>query len=185
MNKNLLILGAGQYGIVAKETAEAMNCFEQIAFLDDNSELAIGKLSDYERFAPDYSYAFVAIGNSELRLRLIQKLEESCFTIPILVRPRAYVAPSAQLYKGAIVEALAVVNSNSTVAIGCIISTGAVVNHNSFVGDGCHIDCNAVVAAGTIVPSGTVVKAGEVYQIAHTEKLFKRCPDNYSFEAGM
>lgn len=44
MNNNLLILGAGQYGDVAKEMAEAMGCFGKIDFLDDNNELVIGKM---------------------------------------------------------------------------------------------------------------------------------------------
>ena len=67
INKNLLILCAGQYGQVAKEVAESMGCFEKIAFLDDNNENAIGKLADYEKFVTDYSSAFVAIGNADLR----------------------------------------------------------------------------------------------------------------------
>ena len=33
--KNLLIIGAGQYGVVAKEIAESMKCFEKIDFVDD------------------------------------------------------------------------------------------------------------------------------------------------------
>ena len=33
--KNLLIIGAGQYGMVAKEIAESMKCFEKIDFVDD------------------------------------------------------------------------------------------------------------------------------------------------------
>ena len=118
LNKNLLILGAGQYGQVAKEVAESMGCFEKIAFLDDKSEAAIGKLSEYEKFVTEYSYAFVAIGNADLRLSYIQKLEEACFRIAILVSPKAYVSPSAQLMKGTIVEPLAVVNANSSVCIG-------------------------------------------------------------------
>lgn len=53
MNKNLLIIGAGQYGALAKEIAEVMKCFEKIDFLDDNSELAIGKISEMEKIAGD------------------------------------------------------------------------------------------------------------------------------------
>ncbi len=34
--ENLLIIGAGQYGMVAKEISDAMNCFGRIDFLDDN-----------------------------------------------------------------------------------------------------------------------------------------------------
>ncbi|MCR5141926.1 MAG: hypothetical protein K6C68_05290 [Ruminococcus sp.] len=39
--KSLLILGAGQYGKVALEIAEASRQFGRIAFLDDNSSAAI------------------------------------------------------------------------------------------------------------------------------------------------
>ena len=38
MNKNLLIIGAGALGIVAKEIAESMGIFEKIAFVDDEYE---------------------------------------------------------------------------------------------------------------------------------------------------
>ncbi len=48
MNR-LLILGAGQYGFVAREVAEAMGCFTSIDFLDDHSDIAIGKLDDVEK----------------------------------------------------------------------------------------------------------------------------------------
>ena len=40
MNRNLLIIGAGIYGVVAKEIAMSMNCFENISFLDDGAKEA-------------------------------------------------------------------------------------------------------------------------------------------------
>ena len=132
-NNNLLILGAGQFGRVAKEVAESMGRFDRIAFLDDNSDQAIGKLEDHEKFVADFSYAFVAIGNSDLRLKYIEELEEACFAIAVLVSPEAHVSPSAQLMKGTIVAPGAVVNANSTVAVGCFVCAGAIVDHNSFV----------------------------------------------------
>lgn len=164
-NQNLLILGAGQYGFVARETAQAMAYFEQIDFLDDNSELAIGRLDDYKKALGRYTYAFVAIGNPQLRLRLLNELTESGFKLPVLVHPQAVVMPSTQVAGGTIVEAQAVVNSNSVVGVGCLICAGAVVNHNSVLGDVCQIDCGAVVPARSTVPSGTKVPCGGVYQV--------------------
>lgn len=99
MNKNLLILGAGQYGQVAKEIAEDIGYFEKISFLDDRcgenlerNDLIIGNLSDYEKFVTEYSYAFVAIGSAELRLEYIKKLQDECFKVATLVSPKAYVS---------------------------------------------------------------------------------------------
>ena len=160
MNRNLLIIGAGQYGTVAKETAEAMGCFGKIDYLDDKAEHSIGKLDEYERFVTEYPYAFVAVGKSELRLTWIQKLEEACYTVAVLVHPRAYVSPSAQLQKGCIVEPNAAVQANSTLAAGVIVSAGAVVNHNCFVGDVCHIDAGAAVQSNSLVKARTHITAG-------------------------
>lgn len=170
MNKNLLILGAGQYGMVVREVAEDMGCFEKIDFLDDNNEVAIGKLADYEKFCFKYRYAIVAIGDTEVRLAWIQRLEEACYTVAIIVSPKAYISPTAQLMKGTIVEPMAVVHANAVVAIGCIISAGTVVNHDAFVGDACHCDCNSVVMAGTLVLAGTKVQCGEVIGSAVAEE---------------
>lgn len=164
MKRNLLIFGAGQYGCVAKETAEAMNCYESIAFLDDNSCFAIGKIADYEAYKSQFSMAFVAIGNSKLRCRLLSELETAGYELALLVHPQACVMPSVQLGKGSIVEAMAVVNSNTEISEGCIISAGAVVNHDSVLGKCCHLDCGAIVPARSILPEGTKVPCGQVYQ---------------------
>lgn len=193
----LLILGAGQFGLMVKEIAESMNCFDKIDFLDDNNEIAIGKLEDHEKFSREYRYAAVAIGNPEIRLSYIQKLEEACFTVAVIASPRAYIAPSAQIMKGTIIEPLAAVQANSAVAIGSIISSGAVVRHNAFVGDACHVDCNAVVMSGSVVPAKTKVEACTVYRkdVAESTKTIKvKIPSGgpepiggleYKFEDGM
>ena len=164
MIKQLLILGAGKFGLMVKEIAESMSCFEKIDFLDDQCEIAIGKLADYEKFLGGYHHAVVAIGNPEVRLSYIQRLEEAGFLVAVIVSPAAYVAPSAQLMKGTIVEPMAVVQANSTVSVGCIVSSGAVVRHNAVVEDGCHLDCNSVAMSGSVVPTKTKVNACEVYR---------------------
>lgn len=71
--KRLLIVGAGGHGKVVAEVAESIG-YEEIAFLDDNSPDAIGKISEIGRFKEQYSDAFVGIGNNKLRGELIQKL---------------------------------------------------------------------------------------------------------------
>ena len=99
MNNNLLILGAGQYGMVAKEIAEAMGCFEKIDFLDDRNEIAVGKLDSYGKYSGKYDYAAAAVGDAEVRFKYLEKLEAAGYNIATLVSPRAYVAQSAALMK--------------------------------------------------------------------------------------
>ena len=162
--KNLLILGAGQYGQVVQETAQAMGCFEKIGFLDDSSPIALGKLADYQSFAREYGCAFVAMGNPALRIQWLDKLEQAGYELPVLIHPKAYVSPSAQLGKGCIVEPMSVVHTGCILGKGCLICAGAVVNHASLCGDCVQIDCNATVAGNTVVPSGIKVPSGTVYQ---------------------
>lgn len=156
---NLLILGAGEYGQLVKELAS--ECYSHIEFLDDKSDLAIGKLEDYKKFVGDYE-AIVAIGNNDIRLAWIERLEEAGFVIPTLVSSRSYVSSSAVIEKGSIIEPMTVINANAKVEKGSIISSGAIVNHNAVVKQGCHIDCNAVVGADAVVLEKTNLIYGQV-----------------------
>ena len=167
-NINLLIVGAGQYGLVAREIALAMGCFGEIAFLDDSSRSEgisiIGSTCDIEKFAANYHYGFVAIGNPQVRRALVEKLR-LCGIVPAtLVHPSAYVSPSAKLDTGCCVEPHAVVQTGATVAAASFIASGAVVRHNALVGEFCHIDCNAVVESSAIVPAATKVACNSVFK---------------------
>lgn len=162
--RNLLILGAGQYGMVAQETAKAMGCFARIGFLDDRSSKAEGTFAEYERLRQTYDCAFVAMGNPGLRLGWLDKLEAAGYELPALIHPRAYIAPSAVLERGTIVEPMAVINTEVRVERGALLCAGCVVNHNAHVQPGCQIDCGAVVASNAVVPEGTKVSSGTVFE---------------------
>jgi UDP-N-acetylbacillosamine N-acetyltransferase len=77
ISKNLLILGAGGHGRVVREVAEAMGVFDKIDFLDDNSEIEIGTLEDNEKLFGEYKYAFPAFGDSNLRMKWMEKLKKN------------------------------------------------------------------------------------------------------------
>ena len=162
-NKSLLILGAGQYGHVVRETAEATGRFSRIAFLDDNNPMAAGKMEAFASFRKEYDCAFVAIGNPQLRLRWLEKLEAAGYELPVLIHPRAYVSPSAILGVGTVAEPMAVVNAGAVVEKGGLLCAGCVVNHNAHVMSCCQIDCGAVVASNAVVPEGTKVHSGTVF----------------------
>lgn len=176
MNKNLLILGAGQYGTVVREVAESAGGFDKISFLDDTfglsefegdyHEQSIGKLGQYKELRLEYDYAFVSIGEPEFRMEWTKKLIEVGFVIPVLVSPRAYVSLTAQLSKGVVVEPMAVVNAGSHIGEGSLVTAGAIINHNAFVSDYCDIQCGAVVMPGALVPNFTVTQPNEVIRRA-------------------
>ncbi len=160
---NLLILGAGQYGSLVYDIAKETQKFDKIDFLDDISVKAIGKTNEMAKFIGTYKFAIVAIGNSGKRIEFLKALETAGFEIPVLCSPKAYIAPSAQVSSGTIIEPMAVVHSNSKVGKGCLVCAGAVINHDAVVEDGCQIDCNAVVPSSQTVPKSTMLPCGYVF----------------------
>lgn len=161
---NLLIFGAGGYGQVVKELAEKMGEFKSIEFLDDNSSLAIGKISESKNFLKDFPCATIAIGNPEIRQKLFKEIEEIGFEIVNIISDKSYVSSSAKIGKGCVVEPFVTVSANSAIGNGVFLCTGSVVGHNSTVNDFCQVDYNSVVSVGAVVPSSTKVIAGSVYR---------------------
>lgn len=160
MNR-LLIIGAGGHGKVVKEIAEALG-YDNIAFLDDNSAEAIGKVADSKNFLDEYKDAFVGIGNNEFRGELIARLEQEGFNIPVLIHPTAYISKSAVIEKGTVVEPQAIVNANSKVGKGCIISVGAIVDHDVVLENCVHVNAGAICKAGSFVAKETKLEYGQV-----------------------
>lgn len=161
--KKLLIIGAGGHGFVVKEIAENLKdkegnpVYSEIAFIDDNSDIAIGKTSDIERLSSIYKEAIVSIGHSSLRKELCEKLINAGYTLPVIIDKSAYVSKSAKIAAGTLVEPKAVINANTTIGCGCIISVGAIVDHNATVGDYTQINAGLVVGAGKCVEAGMKV----------------------------
>lgn len=159
--KRLLIIGAGGHGKVVAEIAKDVG-YSEIAFLDDNSPEAIGKIADFEKLKSQYREAFVGIGNNKLRGELIQKLQDCGYTVPVLIQPSAYVSKTASIGVGTVIEPKAIVNANSYIDTGCIISVGAIVDHNVEIGACCHVNAGAIVKAGGKVENFRKLEAGEV-----------------------
>ncbi len=161
--KNLLIIGAGQYGTMIKESARALNEYDKIDFLDDQSDEAIGTVAECAKFVETYKYALVAIGNGAIRLEITDKLKAAGYQIASFISRRAYVSPSAEIEEGCVIEPMAVIATGSKVCRCTIVSSGAVVNHNSTVLEGSHIDCNATVRSNSTVPAKTKIECGKVF----------------------
>lgn len=157
--ERLLILGAGQYGTVAKETAEAMGIFDEIKFLDDYSENAVGKIKDIEKM--NYSAAFVAIGDSDLREQLSILIGDH--KLATLIHPKAIVMPSAIVGAGSIIEAGAAICSNATIGRATIVMSNAVVGHDAKVGNYCQLKYSSSIGERIKIPDKTKVECNVVW----------------------
>jgi len=163
---NLLILGAGSQGPVVKEIAEAIGIFEEIAFLDDDpgNALAIGPLKDVEKLKARFSMATVSFGDSHLRERWMDRIDQCGYIVPTLIHPSATISPSAKIGRAAVIEARCIVSAGAAVGRGVILSGACVIETNVRIGQFVHIGSSATVTKGAAVedyqriPSGTVVR---------------------------
>lgn len=164
---DLLILGAGGFGRVLCETAQAMGCFGTIAFLDDGAagtENVLAKCGAYRRdgLRERFACAYPAFGDNAMRFAWLRALDEAGYRVPTFVHPQAYVSPSAEIGQGAVVLPKAVVNTRTRIGEGSIINIGALVDHDCTLGVCCHIAPGAVIKAGNVIDPQAKIESGTV-----------------------
>lgn len=125
--KKLIILGAGGYGQTVADIAEQLGY--EIAFLDDNSPLALGVCGEFKRFMDTETLFYPAFGNNERRAEWLEKLAEAGCPVPMLIHPAAYVSPKVTIEAGTVILPGAIVNTGCAVGWGCIVNCGAIVDH--------------------------------------------------------
>ena len=161
MGRKLLIVASKRYGDYVKEIAESMGCFEEIAFVDNDREGAIGKLEDVESFYPEYNCAIAACDDGTERLEWNKKLE-ALYNIPVLFHMDSTISPSANLMPGCIVEPRAVVGYGNTIGQAAVIGANSVIEPYCLVGDGCTLKSGTIVKSTSALNIGTETEQGTV-----------------------
>ncbi len=161
--RSLLILGAGGFGQMVKETAIQLG-YDNVVFLDDAAfgKDVVGKCCDYVAKREEYGTAVAAFGNNHTRLFWTDKLLEAGYDVPAFVHPSAIVSPSAVLGAGCFVMQRAVVNTHTRIERAALVNSGAVVDHDSVVCAGAHVGLGSVVKANCTIEQEKKVEAGEV-----------------------
>lgn len=163
--KRLVILGAGGHGQTVADVAEQTGLFSEILFLDDSSEIAIGKCEDYKNFIDDNTVMYPAFGNNETRLGWEKELLINKGKLAKIIHPTAYISPKAEIADGCVVLPYAIINTDTTIKMACIINCGAVIDHGCVVEEGVHIGPGAIVKAENKVPKCMKLDAGEVIKL--------------------
>lgn len=162
MNR-LIIIGASGHGKVVADIA-TLNGYKDIVFLDNDPE--IKTCAGHPVLGPDTMTSeldgnvFVAVGNAEIRKKLMERDANRNF--PVLIHPSAVVAKSAEIGAGSVVMAGAVINPGAQIGKGCIINTSSSVDHDCMVGDYVHISVGAHLSGTVVVGTGTWIGAGAI-----------------------
>ena len=154
MTDALLIYGAGAH---ARKVCHAWTLAggRVEAFVDDDPAatspvpgIVLQSAASLEAMASPGAL-FIAIGRSDTRRHLLESFAARGWQLPVVVHPRACIAPDARLEDGVFVGAGAVIESAAQVGRGAIVDIGALVDHDARIPAFAHLRAGAVCAAGT------------------------------------
>lgn len=157
----LIIIGAGGHGKVVANIAK-LNGYKEIVFLDNNPELK--ECLGYPVLGPDTltkkleGGIFVAVGNSAVRQKLMDRDSERKF--PILIHPSAIITEDTEIGIGSVVIAGTVINPGVKIGKGCIINTSSSIDHDCVIGDYCHISVGAHLCGSVNVAKSVWIGTG-------------------------
>jgi sugar O-acyltransferase (sialic acid O-acetyltransferase NeuD family) len=170
-----VVLGGGGHGAVIIDILIASKAVVPIAVVDRDSALwgttvldvpVIGgdeKLADLaENGATSFVIGVGSTGKATPRQRLFKLALKAGLQAQTLCHPTAFVSKLAQLGQGAVVAAMAAVNTRATVGANVIINTGAIVEHDCVLGDHVHIATGAKLAGGVVVGDSAHIGAGAI-----------------------
>ncbi len=170
--RSLVVFGAGGLGKSIIELVRADERLEALCVVDDAPDVGDAVLGIplagtravlpalREHGTALAANAVGAIGKIATRVAVYELLIEHGFTLPPLVDPRAYVAPSARLAAGAQVFAQAAICADAELGPDTIVNTGAVVSHDCSIGEHTHIAPGALLAGHVQVGARTLVGMG-------------------------
>ena len=171
MENPVLILGAGSLGMTALDLFQRNNVVVY-GLIDDNKELynkefgavsVLGETDDdgFLKLIGQKCEAFVAIGDSRVRKRLVKMLNERRKMQPVnAIHDTAVVSEMATLGHGNLVAARVVINPLAEVGQHCIIQAGVLIETSAIVGDYVHLGTGSIVNSGVTIGEGAFVGTG-------------------------
>lgn len=165
--RKLYIVGCSGHGKVAADIAVKTGKYDQICFLDDNPkseccmQFPVVGNSRYKGILPE-DEVFVAIGNPQIREKLMNQYREQGFNLATLIHPDAVIGINVKIGTGTIIMAGAVVNPDTKLGDGVIVNTGATVDHDNIISDYVHVSVGAHLAGTVSVGVRTWIGAGAV-----------------------
>lgn len=163
---NIVILGHGGHAKVVTEILDQHPEYKISGYVVDESvpkkgNKIIGTDRDLKAlFEGGIHFAFVAIGDNRIRLKLSDKLRKLGFQLINVISKDSIISQSARLGTGIVVMPGAIINADATIGDDCIINTNASVDHDCIVGNGVHIAPGVAVSGSTNIGPGSFLGTG-------------------------
>jgi acetyltransferase EpsM len=193
MSEKIFVIGAGGHAEVVID-AILSSGLQVYGIFDDNESL-IGKnifqipiLGKIEKAMEITDGKFiVAIGDNEIRMKIVKNLSFSDDKFYTVVHPSAVIGKNVEIGAGTMVLGGVVINTGTSIGRHCIINTSSSLDHHNKISDfvhiapGTHTGGNVEIKEGTLLGIGTSVipgiKIGKWSIIGAGTVLIEEVPD--------
>lgn len=172
MKKRLLLVGGGGHCKSVIDSILASGAYEELGVVDKQETVTyqdvsfVGTDDDLAALYNDgWNEAFItvgSVGDTRLRRKLFNLIDDIGFVIPVIADPSAVIAEDAVIGRGTFIGKRAVVNSDCSIGEASIINTGAIIEHECLIGDFAHISPGAVLCGQVKIGSNSHIGAGSV-----------------------
>jgi sugar O-acyltransferase (sialic acid O-acetyltransferase NeuD family) len=173
MKPELILVGGGGHCHSVIDTIEESDKFRIAGIIDVKERVGekilgyqiIGSDADLERFAREYTFFLVTVGqikNVAPRLRIYELLRSFGAVMASIVSPRAHVSRHAHIGAGSVVLHGATVNSGAITGENCIINCHSLIEHGVVTGSHCHISTGSIINGDTRIGDRTFIGSGAV-----------------------
>ena len=171
MDNPVIILGANGLGACVLDILQE-NEVVVYGFLDDDKARhgqeihhipILGKTTDdgYLKLIGRKCEAFIAHDDNVVHKDLVEMLLKRRKKMPInAIHPQAYIASTASLGHGNLLQANTVINSQAQLGNHCIINTGTMIDYEASVGDFVQIGAGSIINAQVTIEEGAFIGTG-------------------------
>jgi len=162
--------------------------FEVLGYLDRVATTIGEKIGNYtvigdHSLLPDLlskgvNYAFVAVGDNQIRAKHFNMLKQIGFQLATLIHPTAFIEQDVIYGFGNLFAARSVVGTHTQIGDNCIINTGAIIDHETIIGNHVHI------APGVSIAGRVKIKNYSFVGIGATVKEYVTIGENVTIGAG-
>lgn len=178
--KDLYIIGAGGFGREVVWIVERINSIKPTwnlkGFIDDNETLWGSKEGEYHVFGGceylstlEDVYAVCAVGSSNVRKKIIEKLKDTSVKFATLVDPSVLYSNSVKIGEGAIVCAGTIITVNVNIGDHVIVNLDCTIGHDAVIDDFVTIYPSVNVSGNVLI--GECSELGTGTQIIQGKKV--------------
>lgn len=178
--KDLYIIGAGGFGREVAWIVERINSIKPTwnlkGFIDDNETLWGSTEGEYHVFggceylsALEDVYAVCAVGSSNVRKKIIEKLKDTSVKFATLVDPSVLYSNSVEIGEGAIVCAGTIITVDVNIGDHVIVNLDCTIGHDAVIDDFVTIYPSVNVSGNVLI--GECSELGTGTQIIQGKKV--------------